>query len=211
MSFIPDPFEAKVKIPVRVEKGIVRFFDGDTIPLNPERFIAELIVPRWAIADKRFLRLLEQSHVEEILPVGTIVWIAVKHRYIPSDWWDKTIMLDGFVEMSDARFVQVGLKQNLRLELRGTKKPTLLHCECYIPLLKQNAKSLNHAYSIISQTFEPTRASHNGNVFLLAFVRRGERWVSLDTMRNHFEWHFESNLAQPLDGSKNDNKNKVSI
>lgn len=210
MSLIPDPFEAKVKIPVRVVNGIVRYFYGDKIPLKPE-FIGELIVPRWAIANKSFLRRMEQSHVVEILPVGSFVWMAVKHRYIPRAWWDRTVTLDGFMELSDARFVQVGLKENLRLEMRGTKKPMLLHCECHVPLLNQNAKSLNHAYSLISQTIEPTRASHNGNVFRLGFVRQGERWVSLNTLRDAAEAEFELNLSELDDDSSDAQTIKLSL
>ncbi|QTA88377.1 hypothetical protein [Desulfonema magnum] len=62
-------------------------------------------------------------------------------------------------------FVEICLKEDLYINLRCTKEAELSDCECNITALKEKAKSINHAYALISRHYETHRRSYGGNVF----------------------------------------------
>ncbi len=84
----------------------------------------------------------------------------------------------------------------VELRLRGTKPATLGRVNCWIPSLKARARSLNHAYRLISEKFEPQRISHSGNVFELGYCIQSDLWVSLDSLRKTVVAKFEMQLSR---------------
>lgn len=100
-------------------------------------------------------------------------------------------------EMNKSHAVALTLDEEpLRLRLRGTKPATLQGVNCWIPSLRLNARSLNHAYRLVSERFEPNRISHSGNVFKLGYCKPGDRWISLDVLRESATARFEMRFSR---------------
>ena len=90
--------------------------------------------------------------------------------------------------LAGTRFVEIELIDDLLIILRGTKKATLSRCKCTIPILNnQEANSLNHAYTLISQEFEKHRISHSGNVFKDIYYKKDDKWQPIDSFRDSLE------------------------
>jgi hypothetical protein len=72
----------------------------------------------------------------------------------------------------------------LRIRIRGDQEAKLEPCSCEITALKREATSVNHAFTIISESYETQRLSHTGNVFERAYTPVGpKRWQTLDDLR----------------------------
>lgn len=202
----PDRFEKTVVIPLRVVKRQLHYLYGGPLPNLPDGTRCDLIVPLYAIEDKAFLAQLEASHVEDLLPQDANILAAVSSAQMPGHLTNRALSLkevcqhagrrstervswDLTTQYPDSVFVQVVLKEPLRLELRGTKHGRLLPVRCAIPALEgKEAISLNHAYRLISEEFEPKRISHAGNVFhKMVYLDHQGCFSSLDQLRAKFE------------------------
>lgn len=81
-------------------------------------------------------------------------------------------------------FVEVKLDADLWLLVRGDQEARLSTAPCTIPALNKEAKSLNHAFMLISEGYETKRRSHSGNVFERAYAQdQLGNWQSLDELR----------------------------
>ncbi len=176
----PDPMARTVIVPARVtDKGTMVFFYGGALPTLRPGTICEINVPAYAVEDWRTLAMLEHTQTETLLETGQSVLVLVKvddtspsklteqmsdHLLIPPDW-----MLS-WTQIVHAHFVRVILREPLRLRLRATKQAELLACKCHVPALSEDADSINHAYTLISQVSEKHRRSHTGNVFDRVYV-----------------------------------------
>lgn len=89
-----------------------------------------------------------------LFEAGTILFVRIK---------------DETESIGPKQFKSVELSANLKLNYSKRKHAFLENCACYIPELKQDSKSLNHAYTIISTHFEAGRLSKGGNVFNKVF------------------------------------------
>lgn len=59
--------------------------------------------------------------------------------------------------------------------------------------------TLNHAYTKLSESFEPWRISHTGNVYTRVFYKeRNEKWYPLDSLRNEKLAEQEQEIAREL-------------
>ena len=65
----------------------------------------------------------------------------------------------------------------------GSERAKLSECRCGIFLLQKEARSLNHAFTLLSEHFETERLSHTGNVFRQGFTKHNGHWVCLDDLR----------------------------
>lgn len=83
--------------------------------------------------------------------------------------------------------MEIILLEEQQILQRGTKTAKLLPCKCNIPSLHQEARSINHAYTLISQAFEPDRSSHTGNAFTKVFYFDNRRniWQPLKALRGY--------------------------
>jgi len=190
--FIPDPLQKTTKIPVRIVNGKVEFFYGGDLPALRDGTVGDLVVPSHALLSPRALDLMGQELDIEILSEPAMVWFAVK----PSNASDAEKFTEklNVYGMSDYRFVPFKLRRQLFLHLQGTKTPKLVDCECDNEPLEIHAKSLNHAYRLVSRRLELQRRAHGGNVFLRAFYRDGRAYRPLGELRDAYEARLEQHL-----------------
>ena len=169
------------------------YFYGGGMPELAEGSIGDLLVPSSAFVNPYDRLRCEQQGREKLLPEGATVMFRMRQALRG----EKRVGWHEDLETSppfQGVFVEVTLKKALYLVLRGTKPARLERVQCFIPTLEVTAKSLNHAYRLISEAFEPARMSHSGNVFQEVFVARGSGWVELDTLRSAVEAKYEHRL-----------------
>jgi hypothetical protein len=150
MPFEPDRFKKTVSIPIRIVNGQLAYFYGGELPRLREHTIGELIVPASAVTEPKSLASLQEEHVKEIRPANTKLLLGMRAKAFPAERRTFVIYPEGLFPRIDYGFIEVRLKEPLCLRLRGSKKATLESCRCFIPALDQEAKSLNHAYTLIS-------------------------------------------------------------
>jgi hypothetical protein len=171
--------------------------------------MADLVLPASSIADEAELRKLEEESAKELLQGDTSVFVGLNPAGTTEDDRNRLILASDlkFSPDPDApkttgglphapktlvgrgydRFAEVVLGEPLILRIKGEKKPFLEECKCQIRVLKTEARSLNHAVTLLSTRFEPNRISHTGNVFTRVFYRCTESkdWRSLNELRGH--------------------------
>lgn len=186
-----DEQEKKVKIPIRIVDGKVKYFYGGNLPKIRNGAIGELILPEYSIDDEPFIEVSQQQQAVQLLPSGTTIIVAVSSYGIPANLIEATEKITPIIDPNGA-FVRVDLVEPLQLMFRGSKKATLLDNKCFISSLQKEAISLNNAYTIISQEFEPHRRSHTGNVFKKCYYESDRIWFPLDRRRDEIERDFEN-------------------
>lgn len=198
---IPDPIERTVVLPVRVRDGRVEFFYGGPLPALEEDTIGDLVVPAFSLKNQALLGPLSNHLDVPILPAGTRLMAGLRpDRHLREI--SPQFRSDRFPQDFTA-FAEITLKQSLELRSRGTKRAALNPCMCHIPVLNVAdksddglAKSVNHAYTRLSERFETYRRSHTGNVFQAVFFRdvdpdRGRSWAPLEILRRRIEAKIE--------------------
>lgn len=192
-DLIPCPEREKtIRIPVRIgTNGQIKYFYGGALPEIRDGTIGDLVVPARSIADKKEASRLQQEHVFSLLPSKSVVMLVVDHRGTP-DELKKHVKKGVWLGSKILKGVEVILREDLKLRLRGTKPATLEDAACWVPSLEEEAKSLNHAYRLVSEKFEPQRRSHSGNVFKVGYyVDPSHTWTSLDGLRSTAEASVE--------------------
>jgi len=192
---IPDPMRKTVLIPIRIKDGEINFFYGGKLPKLKEGTIGDLVVPSFFVIDKRKLALLERVDTKVFLKKSTSLMVQINP--LNEDAKEGGIEWLQIIENYTKRpFVEVVLKEDLEIELRGTKKGELENCPCSIPSLpKTQPESINHAYTLISQHYETHRRSHSGNVFDKVFFRNEKNLLKpLKNLRKKFEIEYEQEL-----------------
>jgi hypothetical protein len=176
-----------VRIPIRIVDGSVQLAWGAVLP-QMEDCSGDLIVPASAIKDSADLAVLSRDEVIPLLPAGATVLCRLGARHIPPALLQRCKVAKlPEAPYQKAAFVEIVLQDALELRLRGTKHALLTNADCKIPALPGVfTSSLNEAYRRISETFEPTRRSAGGNVFLNVYHRSSEAepLVSLSTLRD---------------------------
>jgi hypothetical protein len=194
-----------VVIPTRVVNGSLEYFYGGPLPKLRDGTVFDMIVPEWAIEDKSFLPMLQRHHYDVLLRDSSVVYCAVALDQVPEPLKKSTLTLESLVKGKvSARvpsmfpgkgFVPINLMERLELELRGTKLGRLKSAKCIIPALGQEAHSLNHAYRLISESFEPVRISHSGNVFNeMLYVDGKGQCFRLGELRDTLQSCYEGDL-----------------
>lgn len=198
--FALEPEKRTVVIPVRVKKDgrLTLLYDDGELPPLREGAVGELRLPAHALPEE-WAQLLSAHNVVQLLPAEAALWVEVASEK-PLDAKFGEHRRQGNIRELKWRgnwLVKVILKAPLCLLWRGTKKPTLLPCRCYIPALDKWADSLNEAYSHISEAFEPHRRSHTGNVFKLCYCDE-KGLCPLDALREEKQAECEGFLFQRL-------------
>ena len=199
MTFIPDALEAEVRIPIRILSGRVTYFYGGPLPGLKEGTVGELVVPRHAVKDLEIVDVLEAHIVAEALAAESVILIGVAVGGVPFRLRNKVMHADKLRIASPGGlcFVGVELLEPLEIRFRGSKKAVLEAARCRIPALGCHARSVNEAYTRISETFEPERRSHTGNVFLKGFYLDGDEWRPLHDLRRRADLVEGPDLNQP--------------
>lgn len=194
---IPDPLKKTIKVPIKIVDGQVQYFYGGELP-KIANISGDLVIPAFALLDPVQAEELSQQDGSEMLPAGSELMINVN--------------VDTYAEgvLTEARnpwpllpvapkvgFVKVRLEEPLYLWHRGTKTSQLSPCRCSFPDLKQEATSLNHAYTIASKKFETKRTSNTGNVFRHVYYKGNNGWEQLEWLRERLDAKFEYEHYKP--------------
>ena len=187
--------EKTIVIPIKINKNGMEYFYGGPLPAFKDGAIGDLIVPINSVLELDKFQKIRTETIKTILEKNCRLLVNVQPESLadtrlfrPKD----RSLLRGLV----GEFVEIVLIENLSLKLRGTKKAKLVPSACVIPVLKEKAHSVNHAYSIVSGEFEKSRISHTGIVFQKVFYwSEKEEWRPLDALREKFELAMEQRFT----------------
>lgn len=177
---------SSVKIFVRCQDGGFQLPDGRPLPKIRDGAIGELTLDAGDLEDNAALRALQGERLVPFLPSGSALMVRVGSNGMPADLRRHAVEIRDFGSRS-TWFVPIVVEQTVDLRLRATKLATLEPARCIIPSLGKKADSINHAYAIVSEAFEPWRRSRGGNVFREVFCRYRGGWVALDRLRSEPE------------------------
>lgn len=165
---------------------------------------ATIILKAVDLLDKPDYKALTQEHLELFLPAHTRLFAVMHHpSYFNTRFLEVHDMppkplpppeMQSFIIKSSlgnqSFFVEFELLEDQKIYVRGgDKRATLDFCKCGIPALDRVADSINHAYTLISEVFEPHRKGHGGNVFLKVVYEREGRLELIDNLRKEMELH----------------------
>lgn len=194
MKSIYSRWDKNIRIPFRVVKKQIEFYYGGALPKLREGTVGDIVVAEEALDDPAIVEFLQREHAVPFVDKNPFLLMGVVPDEIPETLRQHIIKTYEIGNLSGnyGCLVEVWLTTPLHLKLHASKKASLCPCACVIPSLGVSAQSLNHAYTQISQAYEPRRLSHAGNVFQLTYAQRGNRWWLLDDLRSYYEAIFES-------------------
>jgi hypothetical protein len=135
----------------------------------------------WTV-DEADLFKLQAKRTVEMLPAKQIVSLGLSKKAVPTEFHDKfRVARSGAA--AGYLLADVVLLEPLRISVDGSERTKLHGCRCGVALLNKDARSLNHALTLLSQAFEIDRMSHTGNVFQQGFIHQDDRWLCLDDVR----------------------------
>lgn len=203
-----------VRIPVKLVDGQWEYFYGGCLPIK-DGSVGDLVVDRSRIEDKKFLSNLKCASKHKILEIGATLLVAltVKHPLdigpglvqhllpVGSGGPDLGDAYYWTSRSGDTRFVQVSIggptavQRQLDPEEKGG---VWLHVEGLVPkgvssstvmlpggVGNGSADSLNHAFTLLSERYEPWRKSHTGNIYdRMLYQETNGKWYPLNVLRN---------------------------
>lgn len=203
--FDPDWREA-VSLPVKWTGERWQYFFGDSIPIKPGT-LAELRLSADQITDPEFRRRVTRTLRVQVLPEGASLLVALSDRNCEGD--PKTFPQPRpiAVPLGTTRFVEVRLGPveskgtprtsrepgelqetgGLFLKLKGDERRELSTASVLMPegVRPASARSLNHAFTLLSQAYEKHRISNTGNVYTRVFYQDGDgAWYPLNDLRS---------------------------
>lgn len=208
-----------VRVPIKWVNGHWELPYGGSVPVK-EGTLGELRFDPSRIEDKEFLKALTKKSKIRVLEEGVELRVALtikgslpeEHRkfLLPSD---ATRHHHTAKISSNSRFVSIRLggpsrAQKKRKETRGGLWLSLegmepRDLEVGIVLLPKvglldQADSLNHAFTLLSEQFEPWRQAHTGSIYQRVLYQDGELWYPLEDLRNRFVVGAERTLIADL-------------
>jgi hypothetical protein len=218
----------RLRIPVRLVDGTWECAFGGAIPVKNDAE-AELLVSPASVSDKSFLEAMEHEDAHKVLDEGTALYICltIKPDSPPAPTLEPFLEFEDKIpggidtkhlsrwNSGKLAFVEVALGSptTKQAELFGTTKGGLWLMTKGVVAVGVNSTtvvlpdkiseepivSLNHAYTVLSETFEYWRKAHTGNIYKRVFYReRNGRWYALDTLRNKALQKQEQVIAREL-------------
>jgi len=203
-----------VRIPVKLADGNWEYFYGGMLPIKAGA-VGDLIIDKSAIADKKFLEQLKQPSRHKILDESTELLVALTikkttvlpfelHKYLESTGQQGPSLGDAYYSIlrsPDTRFVRVTIsgptEQQKRkkpedrggvwLHLEGMQPKGIVSSTVQLPeqVSAAPAESLNHAFTLLSEKYEPWRKSHTGNIYdRVLYQEKNTKWYPLNLLRN---------------------------
>lgn len=195
---IPEPSERTVRIPVQWIDGHWQLMGGGKLPALTPNACAHLMLPSIFLAnDEQRQRWVQEGDVD-FLQAGTELFARVNLNNVPMDLRGKAEEKEHNTGVPSL-FVKIVLQKDASLALTLGKRGRLVGGECMIPSLKDQAQSINEAYTKIIRVFEPNRRSDSGNVFSVVFIELGQRLVKLGTLREEATNVAAMRSARPRD------------
>lgn len=208
MNYDDEDNGKKIKVPFKKVGDRIEYLFGGDIPIE-DGCIGQLIVPIDAITDQAFKdNLLIESSVK-VLPAGTQILIGMTRENIaykedpnyPVDYYYLTpgisyfepVLLESPVKHSLSNSSSQPSAKNeggLWLKLKG-----LDDCEVKSGPVRMinhpelnNAISLNHAYTLLSEKIEKHRISHTGNIYKRCYYKeKNGKWYPLKLLRDNMK------------------------
>ena len=179
-----DRYEKRLRIGVHFDGTNFLLLDGRPLPALVKGSVAEIVLAPECIEDETVRANLTNQKSTPFLKEGTVVLVGVSPTMIERSSAKGLIQAHAAPILSAYLFVEVKLDADLWLLVRGDQEARLSTSPCTISWLKKEAKSLNHAFTLISEAYETKRRSHSGNVFERAYAQDElGNWQSLDELR----------------------------
>lgn len=207
-----DPFwSEKTTVPVKRVGNRWEFFYGGDVPVK-DGTMGELTISTSQISDPTFLQRVTQEATFKVLEEGTTLLVALSDRsqngsLIDVDDWPEPVPLR--MPLGTKRWVKIELgppQKNggklqtdlipetggLWLKVIGLERCELISSTISLPdvvpmpdgFRDHSVKSLNHAFTLLSQTYEKHRISNTGNVYDRVFYQDKDGcWYPLDDLR----------------------------
>ncbi len=221
-----SPSDRFVRIPVRYVDEQWECLYGGVVPVAPDAE-AELIIARKSITDEGFLgRMYAKSSIKVLGEgVSLLTYLATKDKVSLTEdqkrhlipWERRNIATEyidnwntgglSLVEVSigDPTYQQAKKfhtqQGGLWLLTEGPKAVGLQSTRIYLPkeVSKEPVNSLNHAFTKLSETYEPWRISHTGNVYQrFLYQEKNGRWYPLELLRDAALAKKEQEIAYQL-------------
>lgn len=173
--------EKTMKIPVTWRDGHWKLFGGGERPPIENGTTAELSFSASQLSELKDRQWWTSEMKVPFLPAKTEIFVRVNQDNVPGELIGKIVKPHRAAYRTC--YVKTVLNNDLQLIVTPGKKGKLSECECLIPATEETAKSVNEAYKKIATRFEPKRRSNTGNIFLLAHVDQGSRFLNLDELR----------------------------
>jgi hypothetical protein len=172
----------RLRIGARFDGTSFVLLDGKPLPALAKGSVAEIVLAPECVEDATVRANLLEQKSTPFLKGGTFVLVGVSPTMIENP--SAKGLIDDASILSPYLFIEIKLDADLRLLVRGDQEAHLPASPCTIPSLNKKAKSLNHAFTLISEAYETKRLSHSGNVFERAYARdESGNWRSLDDLR----------------------------
>jgi hypothetical protein len=225
---MPQSLEKRLRLPIRIVDGVWELEFGGPIPVKDGQ-LAELVVPASAITNPTLVRAMQSKSVIKILDRGARlrVYLATKEmegvteeqrkQLVPWEGWNLEVAPTAINSWSAGplSFFELVLgpateKQSqdwtmaeggLWLILEGRKAKGLQSSQFELPscVSAVNARSLNHAFTILSEVYEQWRISHTGNVYdRFLYQETNGKWYPLSHLRDFKLAKEEERLAHGL-------------
>jgi hypothetical protein len=206
--------EQSIRIPVKRVDGTWEFSYGGKVPVE-NGTEGELIVPAKAIVDPKFLERMKTKASIRILEEGAdlLAYVVTKDdKSIPeklkvhlTPWSElRNSIATEFIDNWNAgqpSFVKVTIgtpadrhkakfetqSGGLWLLIEGRESAGLQSSRISLPdgITDEAAISLNHAFTLLSEVFEPWRKAHTGTVYQrYLYKEKNGRWYPLELLRN---------------------------
>jgi len=199
-----------IRIPVKLVDGQWEFFYGGAVPVR-NGAIGDLIVDRDAVEDKEFLARLKRNSDHKILNEGTELMVALTIRpQVALDPGYKKLLVSmtandlgdySVIRSPETQFLRIWIgpaliKQRtlfqdevggVWLRIQGTQPKSIFSSSVILPdgLSTAPLDSLNHAFTRLSEIYEPWRKSHTGNIYeRILYREKNLKWYPLDVLRN---------------------------
>lgn len=201
-----DPnWQSQVTVPVKRVGDRWEFFYGGDVPVK-DGTLGELTLSVAQITDERFRAQVTQELVVKVLDQGAPLWVALSDRsrggahfgtwpkHMPPNVPDGTTRFEciwlgpskPLARLPAEKFVGPPKPGGLWLKLNGLERTELLGSTVLMPkdFHVAEARSLNHALTLLSQAYEKHRISNTGNVYTRMFYEEApERWYPLNDLR----------------------------
>lgn len=215
-----------LRIPVRLVDGQWEFLYGGGLPIR-NGAVGDLVVDSGAVQDKTFLAQLQRASKHKVLEPFTDLLVALTVRPEPvlapqllncllpikspelqfGEAYFHTRRPDGtrfiriwVVEPSDRqRHLNPDETGGVWLHLKGLEATGVSTSTIRLPepVSTKPAESLNHAFTLLSEKFEPWRLSHTGNIYDRVLYREANgKWYPLNVLRNAREAQEEHQLIR---------------
>jgi hypothetical protein len=203
-----------IRIPVKLVDGQWEYFYGGGLPIK-NGTVGDLVIDKSSIEDKEFLANLKRASKHKILEAGTQLLVALtvknpqdmdqklKSQLLPVGK-NGPVLGDAYystARSADTRFLKISIggptasqKRHAPMEKGGV----WLHVEGLIPkgvssstiqlpggVWDRPADSLNHAFTLLSERYEPWRKSHTGNIYdRMLYQESNGKWYPLNVLRD---------------------------